>query len=237
MRKSTMIIALFAAISMGSVMAEETTAAANAEWDPAKLQTAMAKVKTGDAGEGKRLHDYLYCSACHGITGESPSRNWPSLTGQKADYVMKSLLDYRENMRRDNYRKADLMLRIAKLLSDEDIAHLAAYYSSHEAPRVAPTTDLELAKQGEQLANSGDMTRGVLACTTCHGASGESGVTPETSALAGQTPDYFTLAMKMYRDGMRSSDVGGVMRNLSKSLTDDEIAALAHYYASKGAAR
>jgi cbb3-type cytochrome c oxidase subunit III len=204
------------------------------EWESEKLEQALARANTGDPAEGKRLHHYLYCSACHGDNGESPSRNWPSLTGQKPDYVMKTLLDYKRGMRRDHYRKAYVMTSMAGLLDDAQMADLASYFAQQPAPLIPPSTDTKLAKQGAKLANQGDDKRGVTACSACHGEHGESGVTPDTPALAGQTPEYFIQAMTMYKQGMRTSDVGGVMRMYSKSLTEAEIKALAHYYASLG---
>ncbi len=204
------------------------------EWESDKLELALAHANTGNPVEGKRLHHYLYCSACHGDNGESPSRNWPSLTGQKPDYVMKTLLDYKQSMRRDHYRKAFVMTRMAGLLNESQMADLAAYYAQQPAPAIPPSTNVKLAKQGAKLANRGDDKRGITACSACHGEHGESGVTPDTPALAGQTPEYFIQAMTMYKQGMRTSDVGGVMRMYSKSLTEAEIKALAHYYASLG---
>lgn len=204
------------------------------EWDVAQLQAALTKASHGNAEEGKRLNHYLYCSACHGDNGNSPSRNWPSLTGQKPDYIMKTLLDYKQDMRRDHYRKAYVMTRISQLLSEQQMADLATYYAQQPTPVVPPQTNLKLAKQGAKLALQGDDKRGISACSTCHGEQGESGITPETPALAGQTPEYFIQAMQMYKAGMRTSDVGGVMRMFSKGLTEAEITALAHYYASLG---
>ena len=205
-----------------------------AEWETTQLQAALSKAGSGNAEEGKRLNHFLYCSACHGDNGNSQSRNWPSLTGQKPDYVMKTLLDYKHDMRRDHYRKAYVMTRMSQLLSEQQMADLASYYAQQSAPVVPPQTNLKLAKQGAKLAQQGDDKRGISACTACHGEQGESGITPETLALAGQTPEYFIQAMQMYKAGMRTSDVGGVMRMFSKGLTDTEITALAHYYASLG---
>lgn len=207
------------------------------EWEPAQLELALARATQGNAEEGKRLHHFLYCSACHGDDGHSPSRNWPSLTGQKPDYVMKTLLDYKQNMRRDHYRKAYVMSRVSSLLDENQMANLAAYYASQPSPPVPPQTNAKLARKGAHLANQGDDKRGIAACAGCHGEHGESGITPDTPALAGQTPEYFIQAMKMYRAGMRTSDVGGVMRLFSKGLTDAEIEALAHHYASLGSKR
>lgn len=209
--KLTLTIAAASALLFGSlVQATETAAPVPAERDPASIAAALAKAATGNVDEGKRLHNYLYCSACHGETGASPSRNWPSLTGQKADYTMKTLLDYKDNLRRDNYRKADVMHRMAQLLTEEQMADLSAYYASQPLPGKPAGINAKLAKKGE------------------------AGVTPDTPALAGQTPEYFIQAMTMYQQDMRNSDVGGMMRMVAKPLTADEIKALAHYYASLG---
>jgi cytochrome c553 len=207
------------------------------EWEAVQLEEALAHVAKGNAKEGERLNHFLYCSACHGDNGNSPSRNWPSLTGQKPDYVMKTLLDYQHDMRRDHYRKAYVMTRMSQLLNPQQMADLATYYAQQPAPVVPPQTDLKQARQGARLAMHGDDKRGIAACSTCHGEHGESGVTPDTPALAGQTPEYFIQAMQMYKAGMRTSDVGGVMRMFAKNLNDKEIAALAHYYASLGSKR
>lgn len=224
-------LAAFAGLSQAR---QEPPATPMPEWETARLEQALSKAASGNPAEGERLHHYLYCSACHGDNGNSPSRNWPSLTGQKPDYVMKTLLDYKQDMRRDHYRKAYVMTRMSRLLSDQQMADLAAYYAHQAAPVVPPQTDAKLARAGAKLAQNGDDRRGISACTACHGERGESGITPDTPALAGQTPEYFIQAMHMYRAGMRTSDVGGVMRMFAKNLTDKEITALGHYYASLG---
>lgn len=233
----TTLSAAAAALAMASALAAGNgngKAAPAPEWEPAQLEQALSLAAQGKPAEGERLHHYLYCSACHGNDGNSPSRNWPSLTGQKPDYVMKTLLDYKQGMRRDHYRKANLMTSVTQLLDDKQMADLAAYYASRPAPAVPPQTSLKLAKQGARLAQQGDDKRGITACAACHGERGEAGASPDTPALAGQTPEYFIQAMQMYKTGMRTSDVGGVMRMFSKPLTQREIEALAHYYASLG---
>lgn len=236
MNKKLLLLSLALVATQATASSTPKDAAAP-EWESDKLELALARANSGNPAEGQRLHHFLYCSACHGDNGDSPSRNWPSLTGQKPDYVMKTLLDYKQSMRRDHYRKAYVMTRMASLLSETQMADLAAYYAQQPAPFVPPTTDLKLAKHGARLASQGDDKRGITACSACHGERGESGVTPDTPALAGQTPEYFIQAMQMYKQGMRSSDVGGVMRMYSKSLSDKEIQALAHYYASLGIKR
>lgn len=72
------------------------------------------------------------CAACHGATGTSPNQLWPNLAGQGSAYIAKQLRAFRDGTRKD-----PVMEPMAKPLSDEDIEHLAAYFSSQSA---APAT-------------------------------------------------------------------------------------------------
>ena len=64
-------------------------------------------------------------------------------------------------------------------------------------------------------------------CAGCHGASGQ-GVKPNPS-IAGQPEAKFIQAMKDYQSGKRAHVV---MKSLAASLSDQDIANLAAYYAS-----
>ena len=79
-----------------------------------------------DPGEGKKKA--AVCAACHGINGVSFNPLWPNLAGQQTAYLEKQLKDFREGRRTDASMSA-----MAKPLSDEDIANLAAYYSGLSA--------------------------------------------------------------------------------------------------------
>lgn len=65
------------------------------------------------------------CAACHGQGGISPNPIWPNLAGQNDQYLIAQLKAFR-----DGARKNPMMSPMAAPLSDEDIANLAAYYSS-----------------------------------------------------------------------------------------------------------
>lgn len=65
------------------------------------------------------------CQACHGKDGISPTPHTPNLAGQKELYLSNQLLAYRSGTRKNN-----IMTPLAKPLSDEDIANIAAYYAS-----------------------------------------------------------------------------------------------------------
>lgn len=66
------------------------------------------------------------------------------------------------------------------------------------------------------------------ACTVCHGPLGIS-VTPDAPHLAGMPAIYFTAQLRAYRSGVRRHEVMAVM---ARALGDDDIAALAAWYAS-----
>ena len=79
----------------------------------------------GDAAAGKKKA--LQCQTCHGLDGLSKLPEAPNLAGQPVTYLAKSLDEYRKGV-----RKNDMMSIVAPALSDQDIADLAAYYSSIE---------------------------------------------------------------------------------------------------------
>lgn len=84
---------------------------------------AVSTSFAGDAAAGKAKS--MTCAACHGADGNSPNDLWPNLAGQKEGYIAKQLKAFRDGNRQD-----PMMAPMAKNLSDEDIANLAAYYSS-----------------------------------------------------------------------------------------------------------
>ena len=80
----------------------------------------------GDAAAGKAKS--AICAACHGADGKAVIPGYPHLAGQNAAYLESSMKAYKTKQR--NGGLAILMQPQAALLSDEDIANLAAYYSS-----------------------------------------------------------------------------------------------------------
>jgi len=66
----------------------------------------------------------VLCASCHGAEGISDYDLWPNLAGQKQKYIEIQLRAYRDGRRKDPW-----MSPVAKMLSDEDIRDLAAYFS------------------------------------------------------------------------------------------------------------
>jgi cytochrome c553 len=65
-------------------------------------------------------------------------------------------------------------------------------------------------------------------CVVCHGANGIS-TAPDAPHLAAQPRQYLVAQLKQLRSGKRPSEV---MNVLAKTLSDEEIEALADWYAS-----
>ncbi len=67
------------------------------------------------------------CRTCHGLDGVGKLPNVPNIGGESDFYLTKQLRAFRKDDRRD-----EQMAIIARDLSDQDIADLAAYYASIE---------------------------------------------------------------------------------------------------------
>ena len=67
----------------------------------------------------------MLCVACHGADGIGKSSLYPNLRGQKAAYLEQQLRNFRSGA-----RKAPNMERMARNLSDDDIADIAAFFAN-----------------------------------------------------------------------------------------------------------
>jgi cytochrome c553 len=77
---------------------------------------------------------FVQCASCHGADGRSTVvPQYPKIGGQSAEYVVNALKAYRDGRRLGTY--AAIMAAVARPLSDEDIANLAVYVESLDAPR------------------------------------------------------------------------------------------------------
>lgn len=73
------------------------------------------------------------CAVCHGPLGLSSAPDAPNLAAQPALYVAAQLRAYRSGA-----RKHEVMAVMAKPLTDEDIANLAAWFASIRVEAQAP---------------------------------------------------------------------------------------------------
>ena len=207
----------------GAHAAEPAPRTSGVAWDLATVEL----VRTASAERGKALH--APCAGCHGVAGISPTSEFPDLAGQPALYVFKQLQDFKSGARPNA-----IMSEFVTNLSDRALADLAAYYAIQKPATAAlgPVSDATT-----MLVRIGDGGRMIVACEYCHGAGG----TGNTGmygmpTLRGQKGAYLQQTLEAFRAGTRHNDIYGVMRNIARKLSAQEIAQLASYYSGTAVA-
>ncbi|HEX5046522.1 MAG TPA: c-type cytochrome [Gammaproteobacteria bacterium] len=206
------LVCFIAARAPAQQLAEQAKAPAA---PPAPL---MPITLTGDAGRGVVLA--TTCGGCHGVPDSHnayPAYHVPKLGGQNADYIEVALQGYRRGT-----RSHPTMQVQAATLSDQDIADIAAYFSTYEGAPAA----------GKSSASAVDIEAGKRASMPCQACHGEVGVAPapQWPTLAGQHESYLEQALKQYQTGQRNDAVMGAM---AKPLDSATIAQLAAYFSSQ----
>lgn len=169
---------------------------------------------------------YEQCGYCHEYDGNTHVANFPRLAGQWPGYLRKQLEDFRARRRVDAH-----MNPTAELLSDQDIAAVASYFSVQTPQALALSSQpVKEMQQAERLFRQGDGQRGLVACIQCHGGQGE-GIAGLAPAIAGQQPDYLESQLQAFKAGRRRNDAQQVMRRIASLLKDGDIRLLTDYLA------
>ena len=87
------------------------------------LSAGAAHAADIDAGRQKSAS----CAGCHGADGNSMSPMNPSVAGQKEQYLVTTMLDYKNGKRQHT-----LMQAVLTPLSEQDIRDIAAFYASQK---------------------------------------------------------------------------------------------------------
>ena len=177
-------------------------------------------VKAGNPRKGQELAKT--CAACHGDKGISVSPTYPSLAGQLPTYLYKQLQDYSNGDRQD-----PMMNAVAKGLSQQDSADLAAWFGSQQP--AFQSRSVMVYEQAENLVKNGSTDRVLPPCEVCHGADGK-GQVVDLPGLSGQNAAYISATLRAFKAGERHNDIYSRMRLLAESLTEQEIEELGFYY-------
>lgn len=185
---------------------------------PATNETGAAFTRTGQViamggGEGGPADA---CFSCHGLDGAGDGVSVPRLAGLDAGYLQKQMEDYANDVRQDV-----VMSEVARWLDDGDRRAVAQWYASMPAP-----ASTEIAGSAPAIYLSGDPSRGVAACASCHGVDGH-GVGSGNPAIAAQPAAYTVDQLHRWRLAKRRNDPRGVMLNAVKRLSEGEIAQIA----------
>jgi cytochrome c553 len=169
------------------------------------LAEGPAEALTGDPAAGKKLAGQ--CRTCHGIDGFAKIPIAPHIGGENPAYILHQLTAFR-----DGTRAHEMMTVVAKTLTDQQIADLAAWYSSNVATATFPPD------KTEDMAPED--------CTGCHGANGIA-VVPDAPNLAGETAIYIDTQLKAFRLGKRKHEIMSV---IAADLDDARMRELGNWF-------
>ena len=180
--------------------------------------------------QGGALPGATACVACHGADGMGLApAGFPRLAGISADYLSKQLHDFQSGK-----RVSPVMQPLAKALTDQEITSVTGTIAAMPAPAVPAINRSRMpASLGETLALRGAWDRQIPECVSCHGPGGV-GVGSAFPPLANQPALYLTAQLNAWRDGTRKNDPNDLMGHIAKAMTEDEIKAVADYFATVG---
>lgn len=193
------------------------------------LAIAPLTLAAGNADAGKAK--VATCTACHGADGNSLAPTFPKLAGLGEKYLLKQMQDVKSGE-----RKIPEMTGMLDALSDQDLADIAAFYSSQKI-QVSGAKEVKL-ELGEKIYRGGNIQTGVPACTGCHSPSGNGNSPAGYPALGGQYAAYIAKQLRAFRTAAHDSeDPAGrandgdiaVMRGVAAHMTDQEIDAVANF--------
>ena len=203
------ILAVFALFAAAHAAAADTA------------EAIKLRIGSGDPATGQ-ISSQL-CQGCHGEEGISAEGLIPNLAGQYSAYIAKQFRNYQTGA-----REHQIMSAMSSIISDVELENIAAYFSSKKQMSGGGKGGNAT---GKKLFTEGDMSKGVLPCEGCHGVGGK-GQAPDVSdypVIGGQQKSYLKAQLDHWRSGQRSNSANGVMNQIAKNLTDDEIEALADY--------
>jgi len=175
----------------------------------------------GDAAAGKSKA--AMCAGCHGADGNSAVAAFPNLAGQNVKYLVKQMNDIK-----DGKRSVPAMTGLLNASSDQDMADIAAYFSS-QFPSIG-AANKDLVELGEKIYRAGSKESGVSACTACHSPTGKGNAMAGFPALSGPHADYIAAQLRAFREGERTNDGDSkMMRSVAFRLTNKELDAVASY--------
>lgn len=160
------------------------------------------------------------CSNCHGLDGLTSSGGnsalTPILTAQSRRYLLAKMKAYRDG----GIEHAQMTL-IARMISEQDIKRVIAWYAS--VPFKISEIPVRIGELGP-----------VEVCAGCHGLDGQASEPDNPDpipSLTAQQKEYLVMRLKEYRSGRRKHEQ---MSAIAQSLSDQDIEAAAAWYSSIG---
>lgn len=224
----------------GSVLAGMAFGTVASGADAAAGKTAAPDAEKGAAlyTKGDMSRGILACVACHGANGNSGVAMYPNLAGMPHEYIAAQLEHFQapadKLIRGTADGKPTAMAPIVAKMTPEDMQNLSVFLSKQQLTQPAKAKqgdNLAVVNRGREIWRAGIPDRGVPACASCHGATGQ-GIPASFPRLSGQHPEYLEAQLHAFADGYRTK--GGaenMMGKIANRMNKADIQAVADYAA------
>jgi cytochrome c553 len=170
------------------------------------------------------------CMACHGDQGRAgPDGYYPRLAGKPAGYLHHQLRNFAQGR-----RHYELMARLIDPLTDEYLGEMAKYFSSLDLPYPPPSASNAITPErletGRQRVTQGDASRGLPACTQCHGTR-LTGVQANVPGLLGLPLDYLNAQLGAWQTGQRKALAPDCMAEIVQRIPAEDLIAISSWLA------
>jgi cytochrome c553 len=168
-----------------------------------------------DAERGAQL--FSGCARCHGDDGGGGADGWvPRLAGQHPRVIIRALVDYRHDNRRDPRMEA--IAHTASLRDAQAIADVAAF-----AAALQPRTPAGTGKAADPESARRIYT---VRCSGCHGSTGQGDAQLSVPRLGGQ---HYAYLLRQFHDAMegRRPGMAGSHEPLLQDLDQEALQGLA----------
>lgn len=222
--------ALAALVAIGSHAAAQQQPAAAAPAATPQAATAAAPL------DAKKLYLRRSCIACHGKDGQKAIQDYPSLAGQRADYMVAQIediiagkrvggADASGNPRSKGMRGALVAPDGARRITVEEVKSIATWLAEVPAVPVDPPPPPLAA---DKLATAGKLF--AEKCEACHGVEGRAPM-EGFPAIGGQKHVYVLAQMQDIKSGARNNGQSEAMKAIVDELSPADMELLSAYVA------
>lgn len=88
--------------------------------------------------------------------------------------------------------------------------------------------------KGQALVTNGDPSRGIVACTVCHGGDLH-GIVPAIPSIAARSPSYIARQLFDFQSGAHNGSMGALMKPIVTNMTAEDFINISAYLASRPA--
>lgn len=167
------------------------------------------------------------CVTCHTLSGNSIVPIWPKIAEQHFDYVIKQLIEFKKGKEGDRFDPN--MFAMLQGINESELIELAEHFSKQPLEKSKGSANLLRFETGKAIYLYGDSNSKVTGCVGCHGIDGTGNKLARFPILKWQHKDYLITQMKKFKSGERSNDFNSIMRDISSSMTDEQMIAVAEY--------